>query len=451
MQSNKIPNSKKSISLWSAVGIGVGAMIGAGIFALMGQAGVIAGKAVYISFIIGGCVAAISGYSLSKLAARYPAAGGIVEYVRQSFGDNIFTGGIAVLLYLASIMALALIAKSFGSYASALLNLNDSSLYINIFALFIILLLGFIQYFGVSKIVKFQNTATIITIAILTIFAVTMLLFMKPEMMAPALYPSSNKILFSLAITFFSFEGFRIITHTAEDIVKPEKNIAKAIYISIGIATLLYATLAFAVFGNLTVDEVVKAENYALAEAAKPAFGLIGFSIISVAALFSTSSSINAVLFAGTNITYQMAKEGDAPNFIGGAFGKSREGLLVSVILTSILILFLDLSMIAAVGSILVLFIHSVTHLGHLKLLQKTKASKLLVIVAFVLTLLVIVLFLFYSIKDSYTILYLSIGIFVFSLIIELIFRLIIGRKIHKSTSKIKTIFNNLMNNFKQE
>lgn len=72
-------NSTKRISLWSAVGIGVGAMIGAGIFALIGQAGAIAGKAVYISFILGGLVAAISGYSLAKLGARYPAAGGIVD------------------------------------------------------------------------------------------------------------------------------------------------------------------------------------------------------------------------------------------------------------------------------------------------------------------------------------------------------------------------------------
>src|SRR5680860_868576 len=128
--------SKNKIGLWSAVGLGVGAMMGAGIFALMGQAGAIAGKAVYISFILGGIVAAISGYSLAKLGARFPKAGGIVEYVAQAFGVNVFSGGISVLLYVSSIIALALLAKAFGSYAAVLFNLKGSLIYTNICLLY---------------------------------------------------------------------------------------------------------------------------------------------------------------------------------------------------------------------------------------------------------------------------------------------------------------------------
>lgn len=424
--------SKNKIGLWSAVGLGVGAMIGAGIFALMGQAGVIAGKAVYISFILGGIVAAISGYSLAKLGARFPAAGGIVEYLVQSFGINIFTGGISVMLYLASLIALALLAKAFGSYAAALLNLKGSLIYTNIFALSIMVLLGIIQYFGVKKVAKFQNVAVIITIIILVAFAIVGLISMKPELMAPALYPSSDKILFSIAITFFSYEGFRIITHTAEDIVNPEKNLTKAIFISIGITMVIYTALAFAVFGNLEVDKVIEAKDYALAEAARPAFGVFGFTIISIAALFSTSSSINAVLYAATNISYQMAKDGELPGFFAKPLGLSSDGLLVSLLLTALLIIFLDLLQIAAVGSITLLFIHAVTHLGHLKLIHQTKASKLLIVTALLTTLAVIVLFLIYSIKDSYTILYLFIGVLALSFLIELTLRLFLNRKVKK-------------------
>ncbi len=314
-------NSTKKISLWSAVGLGVGAMIGAGIFALMGQAGAIAGKAVYISFILGGIVAAISGYSLAKLGARYPAAGGIVEYVVRSFGVNIFTGGISVMLYLATILSLALLAKAFGSYATALLNLKGSLLYTNIFALSIMTLLGVVQYFGIKKLVKFQNVAVLITIIILVAFAIAGLINMRPELMAPSLYPSSNKILFSIAITFFSYEGFRIITNTAEDIVNPEKNLMKAIFISIAITMVIYTALAIAVFGNLEVDKVIEAKDFALAETAKPIFGTIGFTIISIAAFFATSSSINAVLYAATNISYQMAKDGQLPGFFAKTIG----------------------------------------------------------------------------------------------------------------------------------
>jgi len=430
---SKMSHSTKKISLWSAVGIGVGAMIGAGIFALMGQAGSIAGKAVYISFILGAIVAAISGYSLAKLGARYPAAGGIVEYVVQSFGVNVFTGGISVMLYLASILALALLAKAFGSYAVALLNLKDSFLSPNIFALFILALIGTIQFFGVKKLVNFQNVAIIVTIIILVVFAIAGLINMKPELMAPDLYPTSNKILFSIAITFFSYEGFRIITNTAEDIVNPEKNLTKAIFISIAITMLIYTALAVAVFGNLEVDKVIEAKDYALAEASKPVFGMLGFTIVSIAALFATSSSINAVLYAATNISYQMAKNGELPEFFAKPIGYSREGLIVSLFLTALMVIFLNLLQIAAVGSITVLFIHAVTHLGHLKIIHQTKASKLLVATALVVTLAVIVLFLIYSIKDSFTILYLFGGILAISILIELIIRLIINREVKKS------------------
>ncbi|SDB88156.1 L-asparagine transporter [Williamwhitmania taraxaci] len=430
-------NSTRKISLWSAVGIGVGAMIGAGIFALMGEAGAIAGKAVYISFILAGILAAISGYSLAKLGARYPAAGGIVEYVVKSFGVNIFSGGISVMLYLATIISLALLAKAFGSYSIALLNMKGSLLYTNIFALSIMVLLGIVQYFGIKKVVKFQNVAIIITIIILVIFATTGLITMKPELMATALYPSSNKILFSIAITFFSYEGFRIITNTAEDIVNPGKNLMRAIFISIAITMVIYTALAIAIFGNLEVDKVIEAKEFALAEAAKPIFGIVGFTIISIAALFAISSSINAVLYAATNISFQMAKDGHLPIFFAKTIGNTRQGLLITVLITVLLIIFLNLLQIAAVGSITVLFIHSVTHLGHLKIIRQTKASKFWVATALLATLAVIVLFLIYSIKDSFTILYLFIGILALSFLIELVIRFITHRKVDKGSKGI--------------
>jgi amino acid transporter len=439
-------NTKKKISLWSAVGIGVGAMIGAGIFALIGQAGSIAGKAVYISFIIGAMVAAISGYSLAKLGATYPAAGGIVEYVVQAFGTNIFTGGISVMLYLSSIIALALLSKAFGSYAAALFKVKESLLYVNIFSLVIVILLGIIHFLGLKKVVKFENLATVLSLLILIAFAVTGLWFMKPELMAPSLYPSPNKILYSIAITFFSYEGFRIITHTAEDVPNPGKTLPRAIFISILITMTIYATLSFAVFGNLEVNEVVKAKDYALAEAAKPAFGMAGFTIIAIAALFSTSSSINAVLYAANNITYQMARNGELPNFFAKQIGKTREGLVVTMLFTTLLVLFLDLLQIAALGSITVLFIHAITHLGHLKIIKNTRASTTLVILAFVSTLSVIVLFLIHSIKDSYTILFLFIGLFAFSILLEMLIRLITNRKIEISKHKgLFGLFNKLL------
>ncbi len=115
------PENSKPVSFASAVSLGVGTMIGAGIFALLGEAGAIAGSAVWISFLIGGGIALLSGYSLGKFGARYPSAGGIVEYLIRGYGDNVFAGAMSVMMYIAALVSVSLVAKAFGSYASALL------------------------------------------------------------------------------------------------------------------------------------------------------------------------------------------------------------------------------------------------------------------------------------------------------------------------------------------
>jgi len=122
------------------------------------------------------------------------------------------------------------------------------------------------------------------------------------------------------------------------------------------------------------------------------------------------------------------------PEFFAKPIGQTREGLVVTVVITALFIIFMNLLQIAAVGSITVLFIHAVTHLGHLKVIRQTKASKFLVVSALLATLAVIVLFLIYSIEDSYTILYLFLGILALSFLIEIVIRSIKHRKVNKGS-----------------
>src|SRR4029077_19158912 len=117
--SAETPPEKKYLSVRQAAFIGVGAMVGAGIFALLGAAGEVAGAAVWLSFLIAGIVAGLQGYSFAKLGARYPSAGGLLEYVVRGFGDGHFTGITAWLTYWANAIVTAMVAVSFGSYASS--------------------------------------------------------------------------------------------------------------------------------------------------------------------------------------------------------------------------------------------------------------------------------------------------------------------------------------------
>jgi amino acid transporter len=142
---------------------------------------------------------------------------------------------------------------------------------------------------------------------------------------------------------------------------------------------LLYVAISFSVFGNLPVNKVIAAKDFALAQAALPVFGHIGFTVVTITALIATASAINANLYAVTNVTYQLAKDGELPEAFGEPIAHSREGLVISGILVIILSLLFNLGEIAAIGSISVLFVHAVTHLGHLKVINKTGASSLLV------------------------------------------------------------------------
>ncbi len=400
-------NAGKPMNVTAAVALGIGSMVGAGIFALMGVAGSIAGSAVYLSFIIAGIVALLSGYSMAKLGARYPSAGGIVEYLAQAFGIGLFSGALSILLYLSALIALALVAKTFGSYAVALLPVERSTLWVNGMGDFIIITLVLINLEGAKSVALSEKIIVGLKLLVLAGFSIAGLMYVRPELLSPVQYPEAKMILYSLAITFFAFEGFRVITNTAEDMPQPEKTLPRAMFISIGLVMVLYVAVALAVFGNLDVQAVINAKDYALAEAAKPAFGAAGFTIVAIAALISTASAINANLYAVTNVTYQLAKEGELPEAFGEPIGHSREGLLISAGLIIVLTSFLDLSEVAAVGSITILMVHLVVHLGHLKLRHETDGSFILILLAILTIVLTIGFALVYAIKSSPNIIWL--------------------------------------------
>ncbi|VAX04625.1 Uncharacterized amino acid permease, GabP family [hydrothermal vent metagenome] len=310
--------SGAAVGFWSAVTIGIGSMVGAGIFALLGEVGAMTASAAYISFFMGGIIALLSGYSMGKLGATYPSSGGIVEYLGQSFGVGIFSGAMSIMMYIAAIVSIAMVAKAFGAYAFSMLPTGSAPALKSVFAVGIIFLFVAINLGGARNMAKLENIVVMIKMLVLVSLAVAGMFFIDPSRLAPSTYPPVSSLFYSLAITFFAYEGFRVITNAAEDMPNPAKTLPRAIMTSIGIVMVLYIAIALIVFGNLPVPDVLAAKDFALAEAAKPVFGAIGFTIVAIAALIATASSINANLYAVTNVTYQLAKNGQLPV----AFGK---------------------------------------------------------------------------------------------------------------------------------
>ncbi len=423
--------SKKPIGFWSAVSMGIGAMVGAGIFALLGEASAISGSAVYISFIIGGVIALFSGYSLGKLGARYPSAGGIIEYLSQSYGVGFFTGTMGIMLYFSAIVSLSLIAKAFGNYAVTFLPVNEESeIWHHFFSIGIIVLFVLVNLKGAKDVAVLERVTVGIKFVVLTGLSIVGIAFLNPELLSPKNYPPGNDIFFSLAITFFAFEGFRVITNTAEDMPDPSKTLPGAMMTSILLVMVLYVAIAFAVFGNLPVEKVIKAKDFALAEAALPIFGQVGFTVVAITALIATASAINANLYAVTNVTYQLAKDGELPSQFGEPIGHSREGLLISGVLIIILSLLFDLSEIAAIGSISILFVHTVTHIGHLRIISETGASLILVFSAAMLSFIAMMLALIYISRASDHVLYVLAGFISVASITEILLQKISKKEI---------------------
>jgi len=418
------------VSFWSAVAMGIGSMIGAGIFALLGEAGAIAGSAVWISFLIGGVIALLSGYSMGRLGARYPAAGGVVEYLVQGFGVGRFSGAMSVMMYISALVAVSLVARTFGAYALALLPAGAPHWLIQIFAAAIVLAFMLVNLDGAKAITRIENIVVVVKMSVLIAFAVIGMAYIQPARLAPATYPAPQMIFYSVAVTFFAYEGFRIVTNAAEDMRDPARTLPRAIMTAIFLVMMVYIAIALSVFGNLPPGVVISAKDFALAEAAKPILGELGYRIVAVAALFATASAINASLYAVTNVTYELAKLGELPRAMGRPIAHSREGLIVSSAIIVLLAVFFDLSQIAAIGALSMLMIHLTVHVGHLRLLSETGASRALVVAAVVANAAAILLGGWHLLRSAPVLLVWIFGFFATSLVIEILLNRLADRAI---------------------
>lgn len=425
--------TKKAFGLWSAAFLGIGSMVGAGIFIVIGQAGAMAGNMVWLSFIFGGIIALLSGYSLAKLAVRYQSRGGIVEYLVQGFGENIFSGSMGVMFYFSQLIAIAAVAKSFGMYSATFMH-NGDTLWVNIFAVGVVALFTFINLVGASIVAKSENFIVIIKLSILITFAIAALFTIKPALLSIADMPPIHGMIFAIGITFFAYQGFNVITNTVEDMDNPKLTMMRAMFVALLFVAGLYILTSISVLGNLSLDTIIKTKDYALAEAAKPIFGEWGFKIMAATALLATASAINATLYAVSDIGYTMAKEGSLPQRYEYNVYKSYEGLIISTVLIIPMILFFNLSQITTVAVIVMLIVQGSTHIAHLNVIKQTGAKKYLIVLASIAMFSVAALTLYSTYKTMPEIAYYLIAAFALAFTTEYLLRYFHNRTISKQT-----------------
>ena len=385
--------TRPRVSTIQAAFIGVASMVGAGIFSLLGSAGEVAGSAVWLSFLLAGIIAALQGYSFARLGARYPSAGGLLEYLNKGYGPGRVATITAWLTFMANILITAMVAISFGSYASSALGVEEPAV-VKAAAVALVVVMTALNVAGSKAVARVQSVIVFVVVGILGLFAVVTISNIDLQLLAPSGYPGVRDIVSSIALTFFAFLGFGVVTFTARDLADPARQLPRAMTIAIGLATIVYVAVALGVFGTLTVDEVIDAGPTAIAVAAEPELGQLGFWLITITALFATAGATNAGLFPATGVTEHLSSTGQFPPVMAARIGgRVNVGLLVSAIAVIALVIPFGLSAIASIGSAVALMIFALISSGHLRIRSETGANLGLLVAAVGSTLVVLVVF----------------------------------------------------------
>ena len=376
---------EKKIGFLEAFSIGVGGMVGGGIFAVLGLTIDLAKGAAPIAFLIAGVIALITAYSYVKLSLRYPSEGGSIEFIVQAYGNGLFSSIINNLLLVSYVIMLSLYAYAFGSYGAALFNAQNLEWVHKILAASVIVVFMLINLLGAFLTGKAEDIMVLLKIAILVIFAAVGSLSIDFSHMTPDKWMPLPSVVTGGLIIFLAYEGFELIANTAKDVKDPQKNLPRAYYASVIFVIFLYVWIAVVTVGNLTFEEAKSAQDYVLAKAAEPFFGHIGFVIIAIAALLSTASAINATLYGSGRVSYLIAKYGELPKTFEEQIKNGYEGMIIIALLSIIFATSFNLDNISVAGSMGFLIVFTLVNYANFKLYKETKANRFLAILGAIL------------------------------------------------------------------
>lgn len=427
------PPNPRGLGLAAAVSIGVGGMIGAGIFSILGVVAGVSGTALPVSFVIGGVVALLAAYSYVKLGVRYPSVGGASQFLVEEFGDGLFSGALNIFQYFAYVIAIALYAHGFAGYALTFFAASTPSWVEEALAVGIVVLFTLVNFLGSRIMGRAETVIVTIKVGVLVLFIAAGIFFVDPHRLAPSTWGEPQDLLFGAGILFIGYEGFGLITNAAGEMTNPRRELPRAIYLAMAIVIAIYVLVATVVIGNLSLAALKAAEDSALAEAARPFLGQFGFTLIAIAALLSTSSAVNATLFGAANVSYQVAKDGELPeSFTRKVWSRNSEGLFITSGLVIVFVVLFDLGPIAMMGSAAFLIVYAVVNIGHLRIHNETGARPMIILASLVALLVMFVLLIIYILNNQPAAAAALLATLVISVIVEWIYRRQTGRRLHR-------------------
>ena len=363
--------SSAKLDLKQMVAMGVGGMVGGGIFSVLGLAIAEAGHAAAIAFALGGVIALLTGYAYARLGLVFRSDGGSFTYLERAFKPTWVAGVGGWLLLAGYIGTMALYAYTFGIYGSAMFGSGEDVAMHHLLESFVLLLFLGINLYGVRETGNAELLIVTAKVLILLLFAVIGLFYIKADHILPLFNQGGAGVLMGAALIFVAYEGFELIPNAVNEMEDPERNLTRAIIWSIAITITIYVTVSIVAVGNLLPEEIQRYKEYALAVAARPFLGEAGFLLIGLAALFSTASAINATLFGTARLGSVMASEKALPRVFG--FRRKQNNipwvsLIVITVVTLVFVNTANLTLISSFASATFLLIFSAINLSALRL-----------------------------------------------------------------------------------
>ncbi len=372
--------------------IGVGGMIGGGIFSVLGITVALSGNGAPFAFLVGAVVALVAGYFFVRLALHFRDDGGVFTYLRGAWPRvpalPALAGWILLAMYVGT---LALYAYTFAAYGADLLGepgLRPLRIFLalGVLAFFVLVNLEGVRASGTT-----EDLMVYTKLIILGLFALIGLFRADYERFLPAFDQGVTAVFLGAAVIFVAFEGFELVANAVKETRDPERDLPFGIYGSILVTAAVYVLLAVVAVGSLSLAEIRAASDYALAKVAEPVLGQAGRYLIALSALLATSSAINSTLFGASRMVAEMAQEGSLPRVFAArdARGVPWLGVVALAVAAGAFAVLGSLSLIAEFSSLTFLLVVLLVALAGWKLRREIHVNPWLAAAGFVLVLVV--------------------------------------------------------------
>jgi amino acid transporter len=416
------------LGLLEVVAMGVGGMVSGGIYAVLGVAMRQSGNAVPLSYLIAGLITLLTAYSYLKLTLHYEEHGGAFTFVEHATDNLHIAGFVGWVLVVGYVGVMAMYAFAFGAYtltaARAIVGIQLPQLLRPIISVLVVAAFVGLNISGVHETGLFEDIAVYIKIAVLLLLATLGIAFYRGDPVALDFFNKGHlSPITGFAVIFVSYEGFQLLVYDYDDIENVKRTLPIGMYVSIALAILIYVVVSYMAVLQLTPEQLIAHEETALAAAVSniPLLGAVGFTLVIISAMKSTSSGINATLFGTSRLVHEIATEGVIPRLFSF---RNREGipvyaLLLMGALTAAFAALGTLKQITEFGSVAFLIADAVANGVNLQLAAETGSNRLVPALGLLGTVTALPIVLYHLYRTDVGILLWIVGIFAAILLLE--------------------------------